>query len=229
MNDNEKRPGRLSSAAMKAFLLFMCRLAFRPEVTYISEKARQEALREPQVLITNHVLGMDGAVIYAALHKPNITVLSAADVQITYPILRWLFRYLPVLAIDRQNVSLSWLRESRRLLHQGQHILIFPEGKCSKQRIMQPFKSGAVLLASSAGVKVTPIYHNGEYHYFFGRRLRMIVGEPITIQPPPEGLAAENLASMSDRLYDAIHELELALNGFIRADDRSIVHRSPQP
>ena len=77
---------------MKAFLLFMCRIAFRPKVTYISEKAREEALKEPQVITANHIVGMDGAVVYAALRKQNLTVLSAADVQVTYPILHWLFR-----------------------------------------------------------------------------------------------------------------------------------------
>lgn len=222
----KKQPGPLRSAAMKAFLLSMCRIAFRPKVTYISDKAREEALREPQVLIANHVRGMDGAVVYAALRVQNITALAASDTQETYPILQWLFRYLPVVNIDRLNVSMSWLRESRKQLRQGQHILIFPEGKCNKQRIMQPFKSGTVLLGASAGVKVTPIFHNGVYHYFFGRRFRMIIGEPIELMPPPEGVSAEVIAEEANRLYDTMHDLELALNGFIRTDEHSVLRRS---
>lgn len=212
-------------AALKALLLFLCRVVFRPKISYISDKAREEALKEPQLLVCNHIRGLDGAVIYAALRKPNITALSASDLQVTYPILRWLFRHLPVLKIDRENVTLTWLRESRRLLREGQHIMIFAEGKCNFQRIMQPFKQGAVLLAASAGVRVTPIYHNGEYH-LLGRRFRMMVGEPITLTPPPDGVSAETMAEETDMLYDVIHSLELALNGFIRADDASILHRA---
>lgn len=225
MNNEEIRPGRMASAAMKAFLLFMCRMAFRPQVTYISEKAREEAMKEPQVIIANHIVGMDGAVIYAALRKPNIAVISAADTMVTYPILQWLFRFLPVLKVDRKNVSLSWLRESRKRLHDGEHIMIFPEGKVNKQGVMQPFKPGAVLLASMAGVRVTPVYHNGVYDYFLGRRFRMIVGEPMTIMPPPEGVSSAVLKEEADRLYDTVHDLEKALNGYIRADENSIMRR----
>lgn len=216
MNKLQAALHRAASAAIKHTLLLLCRLCFRPQVRYISETARREALAEPQVLICNHVRGMDGAVVYAALRRPRITALSAKDVQFTFPILQWLFRYLPVLIIDRENVTLSWLRDSRRLLREGEHIMIFPEGRCNQARVIQPFKPGAALLASSAGVRVTPIYHNGEYHPIFGPRFRMMVGEPITLPTPPHGISADGLAASDELLLHAMQQLELALNGSIR-------------
>ena len=46
-----------------------------------------------------------------------------------------------------------------------------------------------LLLAAMAGVPIVPIYHNGLYRFFIGRRWRMMIGEPITVTPPPEGPA----------------------------------------
>lgn len=204
---------RFSCAAVEGTLRALTRLAYRPKVTYTSEKARQEAFSTPQLLVCNHVRGMDGVVMGGALRGLPITALSAKDVQETYPVLKVLFRYLPVIEIDRQHVSLSWLRESRQCLRAGRHVMIFAEGKCNRARVLQPLKSGFVTLAVSANVQVTPIYHNGAYHPFFGPRFRMLVGEPISLVPPEEGVSAEWMEAESRRLFHIMQAMEREMNG----------------
>ena len=81
---------------------------------------------------------------------------------------------------------------------------------------MRPFKPGFVTLAASAGVKVLPIYHNGEYHYFFGKRFRMMIGEPITLTPPPEGLSEEVMQQECAQALPVMNELERQLNGYVK-------------
>ena len=196
-------------------LFFAIRLAFRPKITYASEKARQEAFREPQVIICDHVRGMDGAVVYSLFRHEKLTALSAKDILDQSPALKRFLSFLPVIEIDRQHPSMTWLRESRRLMREGHHIMIFPEGRCNKARWLRPFKPGCVLLAASAGARILPIWHNGSYHYFFGPRFRMIVGEPYTVTPPPEGLSAEALQRQADELYDIMHDLERQLSGTV--------------
>lgn len=73
---------------------------------------------------------------------------------------------------------------------------------------MRPFKPGCVLLAATAGTRILPIYHNGTYHYFFGRRFRMIVGEPYTVLPPPEGTDSATMQRETDELQNIMKDLE---------------------
>ena len=161
--------------------------------------------------IYNHVRGMDAAVIYSMLRCPA-TALSAQDLVAQYPILRLLYKVFPMLRIDREHASLSWLRESRQMLRSGQHVMIAPEGKCSPERELLPFKPGCVMLAAASGTKILPIYHNGEYHYLFGKRFRMIVGEPIAVTPAPDGLRPDEMNREAELLHDAMLALAKQLD-----------------
>ena len=196
----------------------LCKLAFRPKVTYASEKARQEALAEPQIIISNHVRGMDAAVIFSMLHWPQLIALTAKDLQDKSPALKWFMSYMPAIAIDREHFSLAWARESRKYLRNGTHIMIFPEGKCNRAKVVRPFKQGTVMLAAASGARILPIYHNGVYHYFFGKRFRMIIGEPITVTPPPDGLAADVMQQETDQLLSVMNDLERQLTGTVRKE-----------
>ena len=209
---------RLLSALVRGILEVLVLLAYRPKMLFATEKARQEAFSQPSVIICNHIRGMDAAMLYVLMRGRKFKALSAKDLQDNSPALRVFMRFMPIIVVDRQHATLSWLRESRRVLKDGQHVMIFPEGYCNRLKVIQPFKSGCVMLAASAGVPVVPMYLDGEYHAFIGRRCRMIVGEPITLTPPPEGLAAGEMERESRMLRQRMQELELQLNGFIRTD-----------
>lgn len=202
---------RLYSRILQGLTVMLIRICFRPKVIYASEEARQTAFSEPRVMIYNHVRGMDAAVIYSMLRCPA-TALSAQDLVAQYPILRLLYKVFPMLRIDREHASLSWLRESRQLLRSGQHVMIAPEGKCSPKHELLPFKPGCVMLAAASGTKILPIYHNGEYHYLFGRRFRMIVGEPIAVTPAPDGLRPDEMNREAELLHDAMLALAKQLD-----------------
>lgn len=193
-------------------------LAFRPKKVYASEKARREALQAPCVIISNHVRGMDGAVIQTMLPFHKVYSMSAKDLMDQSPALKWFLSFCFTIPVDREHVSLAWLREGRKRLKDGCHIYLCPEGYCNRARVVRPFKAGFVTLAASAGVKVLPIYHNGEYNYFFGKRFRMIIGEPVTLTPPPEGLTEAEMTRETTQLHAIMNDLERQLNGFVRTE-----------
>lgn len=197
-------------------LKFLCLIAFRPKRTYISEKAKQEAFKEPMIFISNHVHGMDGAVLQSLMPFSKVYSITAKDLIERTKLYGWFLSHLRTIPVDRENTSLSWLREGRKKLREGAHIYMCPEGRCNRARIVLPFKSGFVALAAASGAKVLPIYLNGEYNYFFGKRFRYIIGEPVTMTPPPEGLAEAEMTRQADMMRDKILELELALNGSVR-------------
>ena len=51
----------------RAVLKFLILIAFRPKRTFVSDKARKEAFSEPMIFISNHVHGMDGAVLQSLM------------------------------------------------------------------------------------------------------------------------------------------------------------------
>ena len=63
---------------------------------------------------------------------------------------------------------------------------------------------------------MVPIYLNGEYNYFHGERFRFLVGEPVTMTPPPEGLSEAEMTRQANMMRDKILELEMQLNGTVR-------------
>lgn len=182
---------------LRLILISLIYICYRPKLVYASEKARKEAFAEPRVIVCNHVRGMDGAVLYSMFRHEKMVALCAKDMIDGSRTLKAFLSFLPVLPIDRRNASLSWMRSSRQAMKQGNHVMIFPEGKCQFDRVTKEMKPGCMLLAASAGAKLLPIYHNGTYSYVFGRRFRMIVGEPIDVTPPPEGIQTGELERQS--------------------------------
>lgn len=200
-------------------LKFLVLIAYRPKRTFASEKAKREAFKEPMIIISNHVHGMDGAVIQSLMPFAKVYSLTAKDLVERTPLYRWFLSHLRTIPVDRKNVTLSWLRESRKRLREGYHIYICPEGDVNRAKVIRPFKSGFVTLAASTGAKVLPIYLNGEYNRFIGKRFRFIVGEPVTLTPPPEGLSEAEMTREANAMRDIILNLELQLNGSIRTEE----------
>ncbi len=216
---------RAESVLVQTVLRGLIRLFFRPQKRYISDKARMEAFSGPCVIVSNHVRGFDGGVILTMLWGKRITGLVAKDMGDNNRALAWFLKFLPTMPIDREHPSLSWLRDSRKLLKNGEMIYMCPEGKCNFDRVTQPFKTGCVLLAAMAGVPIVPVYHNGIYRILFGRRWRMMIGEPITVTPPPDGLNEEEMQREADTLYHRMQELEAALTGTVRTEETAAAER----
>lgn len=203
----------------RAVLKFLILIAFRPKRTFVSDKARKEAFSEPMIFISNHVSGMDGAVLQSLMPFARVYSVTAKDLYERSKLYSWFLNNLRTIPVDRKNVSISWLREARKRFREGYHIYICPEGRCCLNRILLPFKPGFITLAASTGAKIVPIFHNGEYNYFFGERFRYIVGEPISVTPPPEGLTEAEMLRQCESIRNAVLQLELALTGEIRTGE----------
>lgn len=200
-------------------LKLLALILFRPKRTFVSEKAKREAFKEPMIIISNHVHGMDGAIIQSLMPFSRVYSITAKDLVERTPLYHWFLSHLRTIPVDRQHISLSWLRESRKRLREGYHIYICPEGDVNRAKVIRPFKSGFVTLAASTGAKVVPIYLNGEYNLLFGKRFRYIVGEPVAMTPPPDGLSEDEMARETEMMFRTVLALEKQLNGFNRTEE----------
>lgn len=207
---------QIASFLMQWTLRIIIIPAFRPKMTFATPAAKANFPEGPCVIISNHVYGEDSGPIETMLHKKHFYGMMAIDVMDGSKFLSWFLPYMPVIRLDRQKVSMTWLREGRKKLREGHSIYMCPEGRCNEDKIITAFKPGFVALAASENVPVVPIYHNAEFNYFHGKRFRMIVGEPIHLTPPPEGLTDEVMRREAAEATEIVRALEKQLLGYNR-------------
>ena len=194
--------------------------AFRPKLMFASPEAKQNFPQGPCLFISNHVTMLDAGPIETLLHKKHFWGMTAADIIRDYKFIGWLLQYMPVIPIERHSVSLQWLREGRKHLQAGHSVYMCPEGHCNYDKVISDFKPGFVTLAATENVPVVPLYHNGEFNYFFGKRFRLMVGEPIHLTPPPEGLTDEFMRLEAARTTNIMRGLEKQTIGFNREAEK---------
>ena len=75
------------------------------------------------------------------------------------------------------------LEAPKRLIREGENIVIYPEGKIVVDHAIAPFKPGAAVLAAETGAPVVPVsLHLGE-RMFLRKRLTVNIGKPIRVLP----------------------------------------------
>jgi len=202
------------SQTMQWTLRILVYPAFRPKMTFSTPEAKASFPEGPCVIISNHVTMLDAGPIETLLHKKHFYGMTAADIIRDYKFIGWFLKFVPAIPLDRENVSLHWMREGRKRLREGHSVYMCPEGRCNEDRVISAFKPGFVALAAVEKVPVVPVYHNAEFNYFFGKRFRLIVGEPIFLTLPPEGLTDEFMRREAARVTEIVRGLEKQLMGY---------------
>jgi 1-acyl-sn-glycerol-3-phosphate acyltransferase len=149
-------------------------LAYRPKVIFTGNSVKSSRLQNPAIIIANHSSMLDPLMMLAIFfHKRSIVV---AKDQIEDPHFSWaLTRAKCVIPCDRFNLDTEWALLAKRELEKGNSVIIFPEGKCRYDGLLNEFKTGFAFLARSTGVPVLSVGLDGIYK--LGHRTRVIVGE----------------------------------------------------
>ena len=99
--------------------------------------------------------------------------------------------------MDRYQIGTGKVRRART-------EKIQTPGKADEPR---EFKSGFVMLAIMSGARIVPYAINGRYNMFFGRRQRVLIGEPTELTAEGKGLTPKYLESESERFRQIVIEL----------------------
>lgn len=174
------------------------RIIFRPKIRYANKKALKEYRRKPAIFIVNHTTLYDGIVMFSVLNKYRGNILIAKD-WYDKKGFKTILEGNRCIPLDRNGLDTGWVRSSVKAVKRGESICIFPEGHRSKTDTLDTFKSGFTLLAQMTGIPVIPVYLSGEYSKFFGKRKQILFGEPMTLTPSANGMAADYLEAESER------------------------------
>ena len=162
-----------------------------------------------------------GAVIFAANHRsladPPL-LGSATHHYVNFLAKEELFRFRPfgwlifnlhAHPLNRKGGDVAAFKMARRVLADGQALIVFPEGKRSRTDDIGTPRAGVGLLAQIAKCPIIPSYlHNSAYLRHF-KPLTVAFGEPIWPQPD------ESAQSIAERVMASIAELQRSTVGKI--------------
>ena len=159
----------------------------------------------PAVIAPNHDSVLDGIVLGAAISR-ELRFLAKAELWRSR-LLAWVLDGLGAIGIQRGCGDQLALARMRQALEAGQAVAIFPQGAVRGDRV---WHRGAARMALVTGAPLVPVRLVGTIQALsLGRigfpRLRVIIGEPITVARAPEDPAAAK--ELTERLRGAVESL----------------------
>jgi len=133
----------------------------------------------PLILVGNHVNFLDAPILISHLQPRPIVALAKVETW-NNPLFGMLFSTWKSIPIRRGEADITALRESLRVLKEGQMLAIAPEGTRSGNGILQRGQPGVVPLAIKSGAPIYPVaYFGGE---LFWKNIRSFSRTPFTIR-----------------------------------------------
>lgn len=151
-------------------------------------RLRFESLPLPEggaIVVANHVSGLDPLLIVAASRRPLRFVIAREQYERFG--LRWLFRLVGCIPVERSGQPELAFRTAMQALRRGEVVALFPEGGIHPPgQGPLKLKSGAIRLARMAGVPIVPVHIAGVRGVgmtlpavIMRSRARLQAGEPI--------------------------------------------------
>jgi 1-acyl-sn-glycerol-3-phosphate acyltransferase len=161
----------------------------------------------PAILVCNHTSSIDPILLQA--FSPRLIRWMMAAEYFDYWALRWVFKTVGVILVERTGRDLAATRAAMRALEAGYVLGVFPEGRIETSRELLPFQSGIGLLALKSKAPVYPAFLDGT------QRLREMVEacvKPATISisfGPAVGLA--DLHNSKADILEATRRIQAAI------------------
>jgi 1-acyl-sn-glycerol-3-phosphate acyltransferase len=131
------------------------------------------------VLAVNHASYIDPPLVAAGLRR-TVACLAREDL-FRFPPMAWVLRQWGVVPLDRDGGSASGLRVIITRLHEGNAIVLFPEGTRTRDGQMQPARSGIGLIVIKSDQPVVPVRVFGTYEAY-GRHVFVPMPRPIAVK-----------------------------------------------
>ena len=199
----ENFAGKICGLIFRVLCVLLVYIGYRPKVIYANPERKRMGFDKPVVFTCNHVSHKDGILIAVLLWKYRIHILSAKDQMEKSWIVGQVLSNNRAIPVNRFGLDTGWIKESIRVMKEGNSMIIFPEGHTSKTGEMDKFRPGFALLATMAGSEVVPIAIDGNYNFLFGKRLRVVVGEPMPLAKAEAGQrSSDHLQNQADKIRE---------------------------
>ena len=119
----------------------------------------------PLIIVCNHLALADPPLLAVRLGRRVEFLAKHQLFQI--PVFGWALRNLGAHPVYRGQLDMTAMRWVHRSLEEGRAVVIFPEGKRSRSRKLQPAFRGVAAIAIRTGAPVLPIGLTGTEHLEF--------------------------------------------------------------
>ncbi len=165
---------------------------------YPFKVVNKEAIKDiegPVLFCSNHIHLMDQCLAILTSKRP-IHYMAKVE-YFNNSKTRWFFRLVGCIPVDRSIHDENAKTKALEVLNKGLALGIFPEGTRNKTKeILQPFKFGAVSLASKSNATIIPIAITGHYK-FRTKDLKITYGKPFKVNDM-------SLEDANNKLYNEI-------------------------
>ena len=161
------------------------------------------------LICANHVSGWDPIIIALCLPRDSRLTVMAKDQLFQIPVLGFLLKKLGIFPVKRGGSDLTAMKTAMKVLHDGNRLLVFPEGTRVEEQGEVEAKGGVTVMATRTGVPMVPVYCGGKHKFL--RKTTIVFGKPYMPviagrKPTPD----ENRAiarEILDRIY-ALSEVD---------------------
>ncbi len=199
---------RLFRIIFKALSLWTMWLFFLPKIRHESKENRKStfAFKGPAIIVTNHTHFFDFILMIYLFAFRYVRCIVGKTLYESSKLMTLIMKLLGSIKVDRFSFDMDFFYEATEHLRKKGVILIFPEGRLSRDGTLLPFKSSVVMMALRTGVDIIPVYHTHQYGFL--KRVGVMVGDRI------------NLSDMSETATpdeEKIKELTLLLENKIKS------------
>jgi 1-acyl-sn-glycerol-3-phosphate acyltransferase len=151
------------------------------------------------ILVANHESIWDPFMLGLVTER-EIHYMAKAELFRTWPLAAAL-RSLNAFPVERGAGDHGAMREAARRLRRGELLGVFPQGTSKLER-QNGWHRGAARLALATGVPLVPVRLTETRPLPRPTRIRIVVGEPITIEPGKPTIVAAR--TLTERLEQAV-------------------------
>ena len=162
----------------------------------------------PLLIVANHLNLADPPLLGVSLGRK---VIFMAKKELFYSrVIGYFIRGFGSFPVHRGQLDRKALRQAEQLLAQGLALVMFPEGKRSKNAQLQPGFSGSALIAWHSGAPILPVGISGTERIkgagWLLRRPQITVniGRPFYLPPVSSKLTKLKLAEHTDFIMERI-------------------------
>ena len=167
----------------------------------------------PCIVVANHQGGADPLIVSAATRRWIRFLMAREYYDLFY--LRWAFRRLQCIPVNRDGNDLSSFRAALKVLQSGKALGIFPQGEINlEDEAIEGGKAGVALLALKSGAPVVPLYLDGapaHDNVLVGltrpSRTYIFTGSPRVYAPAGKKPTREEIDRVTDEILESIREL----------------------
>ena len=183
---------------VRVFLFFV----FRIKVTGAENLISDEGL----IVAVNHRSNWD-PVIIGAVSKRKLRFMAKSEL-FKNKFCGWFLKVIGAFPIERGKGDIGALKNSIKILQDGEALLIFPEGTRVRDESESKAKTGAVMIASHAKVKILPVYISGSFKWM--SKITVSYGKPIDVLEGVEGrMTKEQMQEAADNVLLSIKQLKV--------------------